>query len=43
VLEIIDVGGLRSGDPAAVARVATQLGRACRDTGFFYVSNHGIP
>lgn len=43
MLEIIDVGGLRSGDPAAVARVATQLGRACRDTGFFYVSNHGIP
>ena len=43
MLDIIDVGGLRSGDPAAVARVATQLGRACRDTGFFYVSDHGIP
>jgi len=43
VLDIIDVGGLRSGDPAAVARVATQLGRACRDTGFFHVRNHGIP
>lgn len=42
MLEIIDVGGLRSGDPAAVVRVATQLGRACRDSGFFYVSNHGI-
>ena len=43
VLDIIDVGGLRTGDPAAVARAAAQLGRACRDTGFFYVRNHGIP
>jgi isopenicillin N synthase-like dioxygenase len=43
VLDIIDVGGLSGGDPDAVKRVAGQLGRACRDTGFFYVSNHGIP
>ena len=43
VLDIIDVGGLRTGDPAAVVRVAAQVGRACRDTGFFYVRNHGIP
>ena len=43
MLETIDVSGLSSGDREAVARVAAQLGRACRDTGFFYVSGHGIP
>jgi isopenicillin N synthase-like dioxygenase len=43
VPDIIDVGGLSSGDPAAVKRVSAELGRACRDTGFFYVSNHGVP
>jgi isopenicillin N synthase-like dioxygenase len=43
VLDIIDVSGLSSADPAAVKRVAAQLGKACRDTGFFYVTGHGIP
>jgi isopenicillin N synthase-like dioxygenase len=43
VLDIIDVGGLRGGDRGAVARIAAELGRACRDVGFFYIRNHGIP
>jgi isopenicillin N synthase-like dioxygenase len=43
VLDIIDVSGLAGGAPQAVSRVAKQLGRACRDTGFFYVTGHGIP
>jgi isopenicillin N synthase-like dioxygenase len=43
VLDIIDVSGLASGEKQAVSRIAAQLGRACRDTGFFYVTGHGIP
>ncbi len=43
MLDIIDVGGLKSGDAGAVARIGAELGRACRDVGFFYVRNHGIP
>jgi isopenicillin N synthase-like dioxygenase len=43
VLDIIDVSGLSSGSAQATSRVAAQLGRACRDTGFFYVTGHGIP
>jgi isopenicillin N synthase-like dioxygenase len=43
MLDVIDLGGLGSGDPTAVRRVAAELGRACRDVGFFYVRNHGVP
>ncbi len=43
MLDIIDVGGLKSGDARAVARIGAELGRACREVGFFYVRNHGIP
>ena len=43
MLDVIDLSGLGSGDPAAVRRVAAELGRACRETGFFYVRNHGVP
>jgi len=27
----------------AASRAADAIGRACRDTGFFYVANHGVP
>jgi isopenicillin N synthase-like dioxygenase len=43
MLDVIDLAGLGSGDPVAVRRVATELGRACRDVGFFYIRNHGVP
>ena len=43
MLGIIDLAGLGSGDPAAVRRVAAELGHACREVGFFYVRNHGVP
>ena len=43
MLDVIDLDGLGSGDPAAVRRVAAELGRACREVGFFYVRNHGVP
>lgn len=38
-IPIIDVAPLRQGD---VAEVAADIGRACRETGFFYVTGHGI-
>lgn len=40
-LPIIDVAPLVQGSPDA-ARVAQQIGAACRDTGFFYVVGHGV-
>jgi isopenicillin N synthase-like dioxygenase len=42
-LPLIDLSGLRS--PSAVERgnLAGYIGRACRDKGFFYIENHGVP
>jgi len=42
-LPIISLAGLRSADPAARALVARELRAACVDTGFFYVTDHGVP
>jgi len=42
-LPIVDVSGLNSPELSDRARVAAELGRACRETGFFYVVHHGIP
>jgi isopenicillin N synthase-like dioxygenase len=44
-LPVIDVAPLRSGladDDPAVAGVAAEIDRACRDTGFFLVTGHGV-
>ncbi|WP_106478519.1 isopenicillin N synthase family dioxygenase [Phytohalomonas tamaricis] len=41
-LPIISVADLRSDDSAKRRYVADQLGRACREVGFFYVVDHGI-
>jgi isopenicillin N synthase-like dioxygenase len=41
-IPVIDVSGLASGDVDARYQVAAELGRACREVGFFYVSGHGI-
>lgn len=43
MLDVIDLGGLGGGDQIELRRVAAELGRACRDTGFFYIRNHGVP
>ena len=40
-IPIIDIGPLVSNSPDAGA-VAATIGRACRETGFFYVVGHGV-
>lgn len=42
-LPVIDLSGLISGDPAAKATVASDLGEAARTSGFFYIKGHGVP
>jgi isopenicillin N synthase-like dioxygenase len=42
-LPLIDVSGLYSSDIGERARIATLLGDAARDIGFFRISAHGIP
>jgi isopenicillin N synthase-like dioxygenase len=41
-LPVIDVGPLAGGGQAAAA-VAGQIGAACRERGFFYITGHGVP
>jgi isopenicillin N synthase-like dioxygenase len=42
-IPIIDLDGLRAGNPAALKRIAGEIHRACTTMGFFYVINHGVP
>ena len=40
---VIDVSSLRRGfESDAARRCIAEIGAACTDVGFFYVSNHGI-
>lgn len=41
-LPVIDLGPSFADDDAACEQVAAEIGAACRDTGFFYVANHGV-
>ncbi len=41
-LPIIDLGSSGEGDGASLARIAEEVGAACRDVGFFYVVNHEV-
>ena len=40
---LIDFGPFLSGSAAERKRVALEIGRACRDIGFFYITRHGVP
>src|SRR5882672_7075587 len=40
-IPIIDVGPLIAGAPSQTA-VAERMGEACRESGFFYVTGHGV-
>jgi isopenicillin N synthase-like dioxygenase len=42
-LPIIDLGSYLNGDTGALDLVAADIARACGATGFFYISNHGVP
>ena len=42
-IPVIDVSALAVGDADGIARVAAEIGAACRDIGFFYVAGHAVP
>lgn len=42
-IPVIDVSPLAAGDPAGMANVASEIGVACREIGFFYVDGHAVP
>jgi isopenicillin N synthase-like dioxygenase len=42
-IPLIDISALSSTDPAARRAVAREIGTACRDTGFFAITGHGVP
>jgi isopenicillin N synthase-like dioxygenase len=41
-IPLIDISALFGADPAARLACGREIGRACRDVGFFYIVNHGI-
>jgi len=42
-IPVVDLAEARSADLEKRKAVAWAIHRACRETGFFYVSNHGVP
>lgn len=42
-LPLISIAGLRSENVEERRKTAAELGRACREVGFFYAIDHGIP
>jgi isopenicillin N synthase-like dioxygenase len=43
VIPIIDFGPYYAGEKGALVRLAGELDHACRNIGFFYALNHGVP
>ncbi|GAB6968628.1 oxidoreductase [Komagataeibacter kakiaceti JCM 25156] len=41
-IPVIDITRLREGNHADHKEIAAALGRACRETGFFYITGHGV-
>lgn len=41
-IQVIDLAPASSSDASARKAVAWEIHKACRDTGFFYVANHGV-
>ena len=41
-IPVVDLSGTEQASAAARRRAASEIHRACRETGFFYVSNHGV-
>jgi isopenicillin N synthase-like dioxygenase len=42
-LPLIDMAGVREGDPASIRRAGDAIRQACSEVGFFYITNHGVP
>jgi isopenicillin N synthase-like dioxygenase len=42
-IPIVDLAPSFADDPEGKRAVAWEIHKACRDTGFFYVKNHGVP
>jgi len=42
-IPVIDMEPFLKGDLSARRKVAAEIGRACREVGFFYIGNHGVP
>ncbi|HYG84825.1 MAG TPA: 2-oxoglutarate and iron-dependent oxygenase domain-containing protein [Azospirillum sp.] len=41
-IPLVDIAALRRSDANAKAAVAAEIGRACREVGFLYVTGHGV-
>lgn len=42
-IPVIDFGLFLTGNEEDRRRISTEIGNACRDVGFFYLANHGVP
>jgi isopenicillin N synthase-like dioxygenase len=42
-IPVIDIAPLVKGSPEPARAIAMDLGRACREVGFFYITGHGVP
>ncbi|MGH7093525.1 MAG: 2-oxoglutarate and iron-dependent oxygenase domain-containing protein, partial [Stellaceae bacterium] len=41
-IPVIDFGPYFAGAPTALAALASEVGRACEEVGFFYAAGHGV-